>query len=291
MQHEAAEIKAKRKRPDPFYRRFPADYQRATRKLSLAARGAYSDIIDLIMIEAGPLPDDDLWMCSSLHVSKREWRRVRQELLDADKIVLRDGHITNRRSEEELEWRESAKEEKRSRAPSRRLGEASCDVSRKFHERHNQGKDNEIKDRESADSIVHIREAATSVAAEQPRCDLKELSRKLFDAGGTAPSSEANAPGLASMLVPAMWLEQGADLERDVLPVVRAVAARKRSRPIQNWTYFTEAVAEAKALRGRGLPDVGSNVVPIQARYTDRVAQGYADALAALAANPMEATA
>jgi hypothetical protein len=55
-------------------------------------------------------------------------------------------------------------------------------------------------------------------------------------------------------MIPRMWLDQGADLERDVLPALRHVAASKRKgAKIHSWDYFTAAVANAKERREKGL--------------------------------------
>ena len=53
------------------------------------------------------------------------------------------------------------------------------------------------------------------------------------------------------MSTPLWWIEQGCDLDRDVLPAVTATAMRerrKRLRGIRSWEYFTHAVAEAKGM-------------------------------------------
>lgn len=91
--------------------------------------------------------------------------------------------------------------------------------------------------------------------------DLEMLSKRLFAVAGPALANQAIAPGLASMSVPMMWLEQGADLERDVIPALQAAAARCAGKRIKSWMYFTDMVAEAKAVREAGLPSV---VIPLR---------------------------
>ena len=85
--------------------------------------------------------------------------------------------------------------------------------------------------------------------------DLKKLSDRLHAAAGPCLSSQAIAPGLASMMVPQMWIDQGCDIERDVLPVLETAVARGR-RNISSWDYWTKPVAEARARRLAGLPSV-----------------------------------
>lgn len=76
------------------------------------------------------------------------------------------------------------------------------------------------------------------------------------------------------MSTPLWWIEQGCDLDRDVVPAITALALRerrKRGRGIRSWEYFTQAVAEAKAQRERGLP----NVVTLQPRAVDATQAAY----------------
>lgn len=102
-------------------------------------------------------------------------------------------------------------------------------------------------------------EKSSAVARPSARSgeDLRLLSQKVFEAAGEAMASQAIAPGLAAMTIPLMWIDEGADLERDILPAVTAVAAKRRGKgAIASWDYFTRPVAEAKARRMAGLPAV-----------------------------------
>lgn len=92
------------------------------------------------------------------------------------------------------------------------------------------------------------------------KIDLKALSDQVTAACNGALASQAIAPGLASMSIPWMWIEQGADLERDILPTLTAIGKKQHGKGIRTWDYFTEAVAQAKAKRLAGLPDV---VIPL----------------------------
>ena len=86
---------------------------------------------------------------------------------------------------------------------------------------------------------------------------IDNLAEKLYQAGGAGLANPAGASGLLHIGVPMMWLESGADLERDVLPTVTALCAAnvaKGNRPINNWKYFTNAISDAKAAREAGLP-------------------------------------
>jgi hypothetical protein len=85
-----------------------------------------------------------------------------------------------------------------------------------------------------------------AAAAAGPPVDLIELRRRLVEAAGDSIASEAAAPGLVHIGVVSGWIDQGCDLDRDILPAIREVAARPRQRPIQSWTYFGRRVGELR---------------------------------------------
>lgn len=47
------------------------------------------------------------------------------------------------------------------------------------------------------------------------------------------------------------WLQEGIDLEADILPVIRARTPTIRISPIRTWAYFTDAVRAAHRQRLR----------------------------------------
>ena len=97
--------------------------------------------------------------------------------------------------------------------------------------------------------------------------NLKILSDRLMQVAAPCLASQAVAPGLVVMTVPMMWLDQGADLERDVIPAIQGIVA-KGKRNISTWDYFTKPVAENKARRLKGLPHVE---LPAAKPYTGKL--------------------
>ncbi|NIJ40365.1 uncharacterized protein YdaU (DUF1376 family) [Parvibaculum indicum] len=81
-----------------------------------------------------------------------------------------------------------------------------------------------------------------------------EMEEQLFEAAGNALNVPAG-PDLLSMARPLTWLESGADWELDVLPAVRAHAARGRPHTIRSWFYFDSIIADAKAKRLKPMPE------------------------------------
>jgi len=88
---------------------------------------------------------------------------------------------------------------------------------------------------------------------EQKNYDYRELAPRLFEAGGAALNR--TAASLEVMSEPRGWLAQGCDLEEDILPAIRAVAARTTAGRVSAWRYFASAVAEARDKRLKPLPD------------------------------------
>lgn len=84
--------------------------------------------------------------------------------------------------------------------------------------------------------------------------DLDGLSERLCEAAGIR--DETASPGLLAVSEPLNWLRSGCDLEADVLPTLKAVAAKKRGGPPKTWAYFSNAVFEARDRRLAPAPDV-----------------------------------
>lgn len=94
-----------KKRADPWFKCFPADWIEATRSLTPEQRGIYFDCLCLIYQYGKPLPDDDKWVSHQLHISTRLWRSVRDALVAAGKLVKTAEGYMNERAKIELESR------------------------------------------------------------------------------------------------------------------------------------------------------------------------------------------
>jgi len=86
--------------------------------------------------------------------------------------------------------------------------------------------------------------------------DAKLLESRILAACNGSLANPAAAPGLLSMSTPMMWIEHGADLERDVIPTLTALGKKYHGKNIRTWDYFTGPIAEAKAKRQAGMPTV-----------------------------------
>ena len=78
------------------------------------------------------------------------------------------------------------------------------------------------------------------------------LERKLLDACNGALANPVNAIGLLNLSVPKSWLEQGADLETEIIPVLKAAGKKYHGKQIRDWSYFTPIIVDARAKRAKG---------------------------------------
>jgi len=86
----------------PFFKFYPRDWLESTRHMTLEERGAYIDVICILMEMEGHLANDDDWMRHQLHIPKQRWRKMKGKLLDHEKIRIEDGCIVNDRCVKEL---------------------------------------------------------------------------------------------------------------------------------------------------------------------------------------------
>lgn len=97
--------------------------------------------------------------------------------------------------------------------------------------------------------------SASTGEGEKPP-DLNDLNKRLLDAIGAAGNQAAT--GLVNLQRPLAWLQAGCDLEKDILPTIKAVADRQLQKLgqgcIGTWGYFDNPVMQAKAERLKPLP-------------------------------------
>jgi uncharacterized protein YdaU (DUF1376 family) len=86
----------------PYFKFYPRDWLESTRDLSLEQRGAYIDLICILMEMEGHLADNDKWISHQMHVNPRKWRSVKMGLVEHEKIAIEDGQIVNDRCAREL---------------------------------------------------------------------------------------------------------------------------------------------------------------------------------------------
>jgi uncharacterized protein YdaU (DUF1376 family) len=251
------------------------DYIAGTVGMSLEHEGAYQRFLMRLYSRGKPLPDDDSVMAAIMSLSVRVWKRVKQALIEAGKIVVRAGCLTNKRFEQERlkraeqmrkrslaaqqRWqmeRENAAEKPVSEAQvlpkpepfsakfSGSLPEVSPKLSENDGEKSN--KNNGVWGKDAYANQNPLTKS-TILTHARTREELEQLRVRLMEAGGNAVNEAYG--GFLSLADPVRWIENGCDLEMDVVPAIRKAIAAKRTGRIVSWSYFTEAVLEARDRR------------------------------------------
>lgn len=101
--------------------------------------------------------------------------------------------------------------------------------------------------RDKQESIKNIEDTTPDT-----RANLDTLETRLRGAAG--PSIDSSAVSLCVLSDPLAWLKAGADLDADILPTLRARTATARPGSIRSWAYYSQAIADARDRRLRGLP-------------------------------------
>jgi len=77
------------------------DWVGGTMGMSCEQEGAYCRFLNRLYQRGKPLPDDDRFMSTIMGLQIRVWRRLRDILVEAGKIIVRAGCLTNSRFEKE----------------------------------------------------------------------------------------------------------------------------------------------------------------------------------------------
>lgn len=83
----------------PWYKRYPSDFIAGTIGLTAEEKGVYSTILDLLYDRGCPIIDDPRELGRICGCSTLRFKQVRDKLAGLQKIVLREGKITNPRFE------------------------------------------------------------------------------------------------------------------------------------------------------------------------------------------------
>lgn len=92
----------------------------------------------------------------------------------------------------------------------------------------------------------------TLQGAGAPDPDVQNLSERLCEAAGI--TDETKTPGLLVLSEPLNWLENGCDLEEDVLPFLNT--QKSKAGRVRSWSYYRQGVFEYRATRLAPPPDV-----------------------------------
>ena len=256
----------------PFFPFYTDDWGGGTMGFTFEQEGFYLRFVRCQWARKGDLPDNLKWLAGALGCDPRTLRRLRKFLLDEGKLVASGGVIWNPRMKREIEAKlakdrakigaksgedrakigaKSGEDRpqltpKKSEKPTKSTQGPSCENSPE--------PEPQPKPVPDSNGEVESESSVAGAAAPPDRVDWDAVQKQLLDAANGALARDAISLNVNDLSFPRMWLEQGCDLERDVLPTIRSVCSRKHARGIRSWKYFHEAVADAKAIRLAGLP-------------------------------------
>jgi uncharacterized protein YdaU (DUF1376 family) len=217
----------------PYMPLFVADYLADTAHLSTVEHGAYLLLVMNYWQRSKPLPADDKKLARIARMSDAEWLSARDTL--AELFIEEAGEWRHKRVEAEL----AVADEKTNKA--KRAARLSVDARRASAEQTLSERSTDVellgearlgKEREDTAS-------AASSSASAPEIDLIEAERRCAQAAG--------ADKLGSFAPIAEMLHRQADLELDVLPVIRARPAA--GGKVSSWKFYAPIIAEQMAKR------------------------------------------
>lgn len=234
-----------------YIRMYPTDWRTGCLGLSLEQEGLYIRMCMFVAETGRRVPLDDTEAARMMGTQTRNYRRVLGELLRLGKIRRHSDGYGNDRVEMERE--RATPQERRSN------GNVPPNYSRSNDDL--TGVADEKPQKNQDPFTEPIPKPRDDVGLSASARDWKTLNEKLTDAAGPILAELASHPGLMNLSVPTMWLNSGADLDLDVLPTLREIAAKRRAAAkVKTWDYFTAAIANAKQRRERGLTPTETTV-------------------------------
>jgi uncharacterized protein YdaU (DUF1376 family) len=240
----------------PWLPLYIADYLADTAHLSASEHGAYLLLI-MHYWRIGRLPCDERQLARIARMTAREWANARDTIAS-----FFDEDWRHKRVESELAkmvLKSNARAESGSRGgkakalKNNKAGLANATILTEQNSWQKSGKSLPS----SSDSKIQNTAASLRSAAAW-----RDLGEVLCEAAGITDATKT--AGLLSLSEPNAWLQQGCDLELDILPTLRAIAAR--GKPFRSWTYCSKAVLEARDNRLSG------STVPVGATAVSAVA-------------------
>lgn len=254
-----------------FYPFSIGDYARATRHLSWDEDIAYRRMIDIYYEREAPLPADKRQIFRLLMATCARHKQAIEAVL-AEFFTLGDDGYHNSRCDEEIErfrkkgakaaqsaearWRNA----NASRGEAITHSEGNADAMRT----HSEGNANQEPRTKNQERVITETAQPYDLAPEAGRCS--DLETKLRKAAGWEPEPH---PMLAVTGPIEALIAAGASLERDVLPVIAALAPKVRGR--SGWKYFVGPIRDAMATRiaaGQS-PQAAANVEDRQRRKAE----------------------
>lgn len=246
----------------PFMMLFTSDYRDGTARLPFDQKGFYMQILTLLH-DGERVPSDAKKLGVMMQCDPRAAARLSRALIAAGKLYEENGELRNKRIDRDIGATSDGSQPEIDETSDEDRAEVDTKSERKNpkHESNQDPEKHTIGDTTSNPYSISNPIPETSVVPEAARgcaakIDLDDLENRLREACNGALASPAIAQGLFDLSTPLMWLNQGCDLDLDVIPTLRGIGKREHGKAISSWGYFTKPVTAAKARRLEGLPEV-----------------------------------
>lgn len=216
----------------PYFDFYPADFMHGVRGLSAQDVGVYTMILCRIYEENGPVEYNSIRLATYCGMREATFIKTFEKLVTLDKFQVEDGMISNRRAIIEISNRANklkinskagkASAEKRQQKQRR----DPTDVQRTFNH---------------TDTDTDTDNYAANAGARSVDARMGELYAAL------GVTDETKTPGLLTFSEPIRWEAAGCDVDSDILPALRSIAARGKQP--KSWAYCSAAVFEARDSR------------------------------------------
>lgn len=264
-------------------RMYPTDWRSGCMGLSLEQEGLY---IRMCMFQAEAnrrVPLDDSQAARMLGVNLNQFRKVLGQLLILGKITRHDNGYGNDRVEHERREADKAVDRKPSAeaagkqdrdadpGPERQdrkatppvappvTGVVTPPVTPPVQAEFGQQNQHPLREPES-EPYCCVVDASDALARSMKI--IVEEARPILRDGGMSAGLMSSAGEMKK------WLAAGCDLDSDILPVIRAAVAKGEVR--NAWTYFTQAIVNARAARLAPMPKPTLRRMDDDAPRTDR---------------------
>lgn len=214
-----------------------ADYLADTTHLTTEQHGAYFLLIGTYWRQGRPLPNDDKKLAQITRLSHADWIKVREEILCF--FVAKNGRLHHKRIDQELK---KAKNITLSRSNAGKIGAANR------WQTHN--KSHAIASTNRCTTQHNTAPLPIPIPSKKD-ADERNPVFCVLDAMGVRNDPNWHGDGGRVRA----WLNDGADLELDILPTIKRVMAKRNGQgPPTSLKYFDQAIADAKATRLTPLP-------------------------------------
>lgn len=214
----------------PYFDFYPADFMHGVRGLSAQDVGVYTMILCRIYEENGPVEHNAMRLSTYCGMREATFVKTLEKLVDLDKFQVAGGMISNRRAMVEISNRANKLK------INSKAGKASA------------GKRQQKQEISATDVQRTFNHTDTDTDSYTASADAQAIDQRMGDLYvALGVTDETKLPALLTFSEPMRWVAAGCDVDADILPALRSIAARGRT--VKSWAYCSDAVFEARDRR------------------------------------------